>query len=144
MAWDRLDDHEKAIESFGEAAGVESDDRAGERRGRRGRGGRTADVQNYYRARALQRLGRNEEARSVFERLVASGTESLQGTQAVDVFMKFGAQQSDRQRVAGAHYVRGLGYLGLGDEARAREELTQALQASPDHLGAKTALARLQ
>ena len=37
----------------------------------------------------------------------------------------------------------GLGYLGLGDTARAKGELAQAVEPSPDLLGARTALATL-
>ncbi len=38
----------------------------------------------------------------------------------------------------------GLGYLGLGDAAKAKAELAQAVEISPDLLGARTALAGLK
>jgi Tfp pilus assembly protein PilF len=38
----------------------------------------------------------------------------------------------------------GLGYLGLNDKEKAKEELTQAIQANPDLLGARTALTALK
>jgi len=38
----------------------------------------------------------------------------------------------------------GLGYLGLGDAAKAKVELTQAVEISPDLLGARTTLATLK
>jgi tetratricopeptide (TPR) repeat protein len=72
-------------------------------------------AQSYYRALALQRLGDGEKANELFQGLVRSGT----------------------------HYLMGLGYLGLGDTARAKAELSRTLQAVPDHLGAKTQLSRL-
>ena len=55
-----------------------------------------------------------------------------------------GAGQSPRLQSASAHYTIGLGYLGLGDAARARAELAQAVETSPDLLGARTALATLR
>jgi Tfp pilus assembly protein PilF len=46
--------------------------------------------------------------------------------------------------MANAHYLAGLGYLGLNDAAKAKAELTEAVQANPDLLGARTALATLR
>ena len=45
---------------------------------------------------------------------------------------------------ANAHYLEGLGDLGLNDRMTARAELQQAVQTSPDLLGARTALASIQ
>jgi hypothetical protein len=42
--------------------------------------------------------------------------------------------------VADAHYVVGLGHLGLGAVSQARAAFDAALVASPDHLGARLAL----
>jgi Tfp pilus assembly protein PilF len=39
-----------------------------------------------------------------------------------------------------AHYNIGLGYMGLGDKAKAREEFTAALKILPDYLSARIAL----
>jgi len=41
------------------------------------------------------------------------------------------------------HYLSGLGYLGLGDKNKAREEFNAALALSPDYLNAKIALDHL-
>jgi tetratricopeptide (TPR) repeat protein len=41
------------------------------------------------------------------------------------------------------HYLSGLGYLGLGDKTKAREEFKAALALSPDYLNAKIALNQL-
>jgi hypothetical protein len=38
------------------------------------------------------------------------------------------------------HYSAGLGYAGLGNKSKAKEEFTAALAASPDFLSAKIAL----
>ncbi len=87
-------------------------------RGRRFGGGEPPPgiaVQSYYRALALQKLGDSGKAKELFQELVRSGTR----------------------------YRMGLGYLGLGDRARAKAELILTLQAIPDHLGAKTQLSRL-
>jgi len=75
---------------------------------------------------------------------VKSGNEALERTSSqIDFFAKFGEQQSQRSRLADAHYMAGLGYLGLNEKGKARQEFNQALEAGPDHLGAKTMLAQL-
>ncbi len=98
----------------------------------------------YYQASALRKLGENEKAAGLFQQLVKSGARALGQSGKVDVFAKFGDQQSERARVAQAHYIAGLGYSGLNDTAAARREFTQALEAGPDHLGAKVALSWLK
>jgi hypothetical protein len=41
------------------------------------------------------------------------------------------------------HYLSGLGYIGLGDKIKARQEFKAALQISPDFLSAKIELDQL-
>ena len=108
----------------------------------RPRGGRGA--QRYYQALSLRKLGKNEDVEEIFRDLVKSGNEALEQTSSqIDFFAKFGEQQSQRSRLANAHYMAGLGYLGLNEKDNARREFNQALEAGPDHLGAKTMLARI-
>ncbi|MCL5742972.1 MAG: DUF5107 domain-containing protein [Acidobacteria bacterium] len=99
----------------------------------RGGGGSEAD---YFRARALQKLGRDADATPIFERLVRSGEGQLTRGEQADYFAKFGEKQSDRVRQANAHYLIGLGKLGLRDEAQSEAEFRQALELHPAHLGA--------
>jgi tetratricopeptide (TPR) repeat protein len=109
---------------------------------RRSRGGR--NTQQYYQALSLQKLGKKEDVEGMFQDLVESGKEALGRTSSqIDFFAKFGEQQSQRSRLANAHYMAGLGYLGLNEKDKARQEFKQALEASPDHLGAKTMLAQI-
>jgi Tfp pilus assembly protein PilF len=46
--------------------------------------------------------------------------------------------------MANAHYLTGLGYLGLNDRAQAKTELGQAVELSPDLVGARVALSAIQ
>jgi tetratricopeptide (TPR) repeat protein len=86
-------------------------------------------VQLYHKALALQKLGQSEKAKEIFQGLVKPAGES---------------EQSSRVRLGRAHYVAGLGYLGLGDKAKARQELARALEINPAEAGAKATLARLE
>jgi tetratricopeptide (TPR) repeat protein len=100
-------------------------------------------VQLYYQALALGKLGQPQQAAALFQRLVKSGQSALAQGQKVDFFAKFGEQQTQRARIAQAHYVAGLGHVGLNDRPQARAEFSKALESGPDHLGAKTELGKL-
>ena len=64
--------------------------------------------------------------------------ELTRQSEAVDYFAKFGEKQSQRVREANAHYLIGLGQLGLGDKPKAAVEFKQALELHPAHLGANS------
>jgi tetratricopeptide (TPR) repeat protein len=100
-----------------------------------GKGGGNSEG-DYFRALALQKLDRAEEAKAIFERLVRVGEEQLIQSEAADYFAKFGEKQSERVRQANAHYLIGLGQLGLGDKTKAEAEFRQVLELNPAHLGA--------
>jgi tetratricopeptide (TPR) repeat protein len=97
----------------------------------------------YYQALSLEKLGQAERAAGIFRSLVKTAADALAQPQAVDYFAKFGERQSRRNRTAQAHYLAGLGYLGLHDQARAREAFRQALDLNPYLLEARTRLAGL-
>jgi len=140
-----------AHEALGDAAQAktawEKAASAGPGRSRRQQGGdasrprRYADSQQYYQALALQKLGQADKATPIFQALVDSATQSLKERSEIDFFSSFGEQQSQRLRLAQSHYMAGLGYLGLGDKQKAKQEIAEALKISPDHLAAKQALA---
>jgi tetratricopeptide (TPR) repeat protein len=87
-------------------------------------------------ALALQKLGRDDDAKRVFEGLIKAGQDQSQAGEQADYFAKFGERQSERVRKAQAHYLTGLGYLGLGRQTEAQAEFKQALELNPSHLGA--------
>jgi tetratricopeptide (TPR) repeat protein len=97
-------------------------------------GGQGSDSR-FYRAMALKELGREAEAQPLFEGLVRHGQE-LQTREPADYFAKFGERRSERVRKADAHYLTGLGRLGLGQTAEAQAEFQKALELHPSHLGA--------
>jgi tetratricopeptide (TPR) repeat protein len=101
-------------------------------------------VLSYYRALSLKKLGEDDKAAAIFQQLVTSGNNSLDRGSNADFFSKFGERQSQRTRVASAHYIVGLGRLGLDATQKAKDEFNQALKVKPDHLGAKIALEGLK
>jgi tetratricopeptide (TPR) repeat protein len=103
------------------------------------------NAQFYYQGFAYQKLGQPEMAQALFKGLVQSGQNELQQSAppASGHGGRAGRAGSPRARTANAHYITGLGYLGLRDWVHAKAELTQAVQISPDLVGARTALASL-
>jgi tetratricopeptide (TPR) repeat protein len=127
LAYEGLGDHAKATESWNKATAA------------------AGGTQSYYQALCLQKLGQPDKAKALFQALVDSGQRALTGPAPADAGRGGrGQPQSPRLRAANAHYAMGLGYLGLGDAAKAKSELSQAVETSPDLLGARTALATLR
>ena len=90
---------------------------------------------------ALRKIDRTAEANKLFEKLIEAGRKSLeQKPAAAGFFAKFGEGQSERYRLARAHYLVGLGHSGLGQATAAKQAFQRALDSAPDHLGAKAAL----
>ncbi len=113
-------------------------------RPRRGGG---ASAQSYYQAASLAKLGQADEARRIFQAMVESAQGLLKRasspTDSTPPSDGQPSRRSPRTQSAQSHYLTGLGYLGLNEKDKARQELSQALEISPDHLGAKEALAKL-
>jgi tetratricopeptide (TPR) repeat protein len=130
-AYEALGDTEHAKEAWTRAATPVNT------AGRGGRGPRAAAMSpapSYYRALALQKLGRADEARTVLQQLARLSVlqQELAGSSA-----QSGALP------AVAHYAAGLAHLGMGEKDQARQELNEAIKLNPAYLGARTALATL-
>ena len=132
---------QRAEESWKQAAARR--DSARERNANRAENAASLTDQTYYKGLSLQKLGEEEKARELFQGLVLSGHTDLQKSATASDGIAI-AEVSPRIREANAHYISGLGYLGLGDRATAKSELNQAVELSPDLLGARAALESLQ
>ena len=105
------------------------------------------DVPHYYRGQALKKLGRPEEAKPLFEALIERGRRELaeiETTTGISFFAKFGDLLTDEIRRSNAHYLVGLGCLGLEDRARARAEFQQAASLDIYNLWARVMLSQLE
>ena len=146
LAYEGLGDRAKAAESWNRAA-VPVPSGPGRRGGMGGGPVPAGGAQSYYQALCLRKLGQADKATAMFRSLVDSGQLALRQpapTEAGRGGRGGRGAQSPRQRSANAHYVIGLGYLGLGDAVKAKAELAQAVAISPDLLGPRTALATLK
>lgn len=129
-AHEALDDAEKA-KSFDEKAASQE-------------GTRWAPESRFYRAMSMRQLGQEEQAKEIFDELVRTGTERIERDEQADFFAKFGEQQARQVRLASAHYLLGLGYLGAGRSDDARNEFGQAARLNVSHVWAKAQLEALR
>jgi len=132
VAYEGLGDHQKAIASWERAAPASPV----RRRRRASADDLAGKPELYYQGLALQKLGKAEEAKAVFQGLVEAGQQALTSQKA-----QSGPEMTPRTRKALAHYITGLGYLGLNDQAGAKAELSQAVQTDPGLAQARVALA---
>ena len=95
----------------------------------------------YYQGAALKELGREEEARSRFYKLVSFGEKNLFEKQVMDYFAvslpDFLVLETnlDEKNKVHCYYMMGLGYMGLGDKTKARSAFEAALKIAPGHYG---------
>jgi tetratricopeptide (TPR) repeat protein len=94
---------------------------------------------DYFRGRAMLKIGREQDAEELFKKIEKEGLGQLEhGTETVDYFAKFGEKKAERVRLAQAHYMVGLARLALARRAEAEESFAKALELDPTHVGALT------
>jgi tetratricopeptide (TPR) repeat protein len=96
----------------------------------------------FYQGLALLKLGRLEDAQATFRKLVDYGTQHMNNEIVMDYFavslpdfLIFETDLNARNRLH-CHYLLGLGYLGLGYMAAAKEQFTAVIDGDASHLGA--------
>jgi tetratricopeptide (TPR) repeat protein len=107
----------------------------------RGFGNPGQGEQRYYLAMAQKKLGIGDKGETIFKELAATNTNpaSNQSDNAGDPQFVAARRLPSRDSDALPHYNAGLGYSGLGNKNKAREEFDAALAASPDFLSAEIA-----
>ena len=96
----------------------------------------------FYQGLARRKLGREAEARQIFQKLIDYGMAHLNDNVVMDYFavslpdfLVFDEDLNRRNQIH-CHYMLALGYLGLGDQAQAEAHFDQVLAWSADHQGA--------
>lgn len=95
----------------------------------------------FYQGLALRELGQEGEARRRFNKLIEYGEKHIFKPQIMDYFavslpdfLVFDSDLNDKNRIH-CNYMMGLGYLGLGENDKARAAFTEGLALSPNHYG---------
>jgi len=108
-----------------------------------GGGGVMNAAQSYYRALALRKLGRPDEAKTAFQDILTAANQALQNPAASAPGPGRGGQQRQSPLLQ-AHYAAALARLGMGETEQAKQELKAALAINPAHVGAKSMLDSLK
>jgi tetratricopeptide (TPR) repeat protein len=143
IAYEKLGDQQNAKRQF-ELAAASQPESAPQRKHlpnpdapRPPAGSAVNEAQSYYQALAIQKLGDESQADAIFGQLISTGTRTLANCPE-------GASKTleDREAVATAHYLVGLGEAGLHQRAEAQEAFRATLSICPDYLGALLAVGR--
>ncbi len=99
-----------------------------------------------YQALAWRKLGNESQAQQIFERFISFGIQHMNDDIKIDYFavslpdmLVFDIDINQRNRIH-CTYLQALGYLGLGEEAKAVTLLNEVLQTDRNHQGAATHL----
>ncbi len=80
----------------------------------------------FYRAMSLRELGQANEARELFDELVATGQRQLKEGESADFFAKFGEKQTRQAQTAAAQFLLGLGFRGQGVTVESQSAFQQS------------------
>jgi tetratricopeptide (TPR) repeat protein len=98
---------------------------------------------HFYKALALNKLEKKEEAGEIFEGLISLGRARIENPEE-DFFAKFGEKQTADDKKADAYFLMGLGYLGKDDTISAQKELSEAVKLNLNHIWAAALLSQLK
>jgi tetratricopeptide (TPR) repeat protein len=100
----------------------------------------------FYQGLAWLRLGEQDKAEAIFNRLIRFAAEHMNDEIKIDYFavslpdLLVFDQDLNRKNKIHCHYLTGLGLLGLGDELGAEAAFKKALAEDHNHQGAITHL----
>lgn len=122
LAYEALRDQSKANASFRSSAQQPS---------------QTVNVTNYYQGLSYAKLGDNNQAKKIFESMVSEANQQMGQPVDSEVGAIFGRREAADNRLSRLYTMRGLGYKGLGELQKAKDDLNRALELSHSNLWAK-------
>lgn len=81
----------------------------------------------FYKALALKKLGKNEDAAVILNEIREFASEQLKAKDETDFFAKFGNESQQESKMAYNYYLIGLSYLGEGNRIKANENFKKSL-----------------
>ena len=97
---------------------------------------RGVNVMNYYQGLSYAKLGNQNQAIKIFESLISEADNQLQRSATSEVGVIFGGREASDDRMSRLYTMRGLGYKGMGDLQKAKDDLNKALELSRSNLWA--------
>jgi len=125
LAYEALGNRAKANAAFKKSANQSS-----------GAIGRNVNVMNYYQGLSFAKLKENENAKKIFDALISEADRQLERSTTAEVGVIFGGREVANDRLSRLYTLRGLGYKGLGELQKAKEDLNKAVEFSQSNLWA--------
>ena len=122
LAYEALGNRSKANESFRKSLESSS---------------RTVSLMNYYQGLSHAKLGNNDQAKKVFESLISEADRQIKRDAGSEAGVIFGGREASNDRLSRLYTMRGLGYKGLGELQKAKDDLDKAVELSQSNLWAK-------
>ena len=122
IAYEALGDRTKANASFKSSTQASS---------------RSVNVMSYYQGLSHAKLGNNDQAKKIFESLISDADRQLQRSDNSEVGVIFGGREASDDRMSRLYTMRGLGYKGLGELEKAKDDLKKAVELSRSNLWAQ-------
>lgn len=119
LAYEALRNHSKANASFRRSADYPS---------------QTINITTYYQGLSHDKLGNKEQAKKIFESLVSEADKQMSQSIDYEVGAIFGRREAAATMLSRLYTMRGLGYKGLGEFQKAKEDLDKALELSQSNL----------
>lgn len=141
-AYAALGEKDKATQSWNDIVASETHTKLGSGEKRRFN---NPQEQIYFIALAKKKIDPKANVENDFQKLVENQSNTTSKATADDLAYQFVmTERKTLDSLAYPHYISGLGFSGLGEKVKAREELNAALLASPDFLSAKIAIDQLK
>lgn len=96
----------------------------------------TVNVTSYYQGLSYAKLGDKSQAKIIFETMVSEADQQMEQSIDSEVGTIFGRREASDNRLSRLYTLRGLGYKGLGELQKAKDDLNRALEFSQSNLTA--------
>ena len=97
----------------------------------------SVNVMSYYQGLSHAQLGNNDQAKKIFESLISEADKQLELEANSEVGAIFGRRESGNDRQSRIYTMRGLGFKGLGQLQKAKDDLNKAVELSQSNLWAQ-------
>jgi tetratricopeptide (TPR) repeat protein len=94
----------------------------------------------FYRALAMQKMAKDAESRDYLDKLETNSQKLLKEGDSPDFFSKFGSASSREAKMSENYMMLGLAYLGKGEQDRANQQFTRAMELNQNNIWARVFL----
>lgn len=95
----------------------------------------------YFQGKSLEKLGQEDKAKELFDKLIAKGAALREGGSDNALIAVEESSSGDRKAISQAYYIEALGNLGLGNLDKAHNQFESAIKEYKNNLWARVMVA---